>query len=329
MSKRLVPVILLCFAALSGLPLRLSAQIKPATTHFPFLRTLHNPAFYGIRDGISMAANYRNQWTQIEGAPQTVNLLGDAYLPGAHGGVGFNISHDRVGAYTHTSFNAGYNFILKVKDKYKIGIGVQAGADLAKLDGSKLITPDGDYTNGPDHQDDLLSDQVVRSVRPNLGIGVAFSWKYLDAGVSYTNIINAKDKFDGVNGQLRSRYGGMLEVYAGSEIPVGKDFHIRPSVVLNTDFVNLQTDVTLMAGFRHFLALGINVRGYNKNTFEALSPILKIEPVKHFGIIYSYDVNLNKLNPVNNGTHEITLNYYVPNSKLYKNPKSVNHPRFL
>jgi hypothetical protein len=170
---------------------------------------------------------------------------------------------------------------------------------------------------------------VVNSIRPNLGIGVSFSWKYLDVGVSYTNVINAKDKFDGAAAVLRSKYGSVLETYLGSRIDIGKNFSISPSVALNTDFVNLQTDITVMAGFRHFVALGINVRGYNKNTFEALSPILKLEPVKNFGIIYSYDVSLNKLNPVNNGTHEITLNYYVPNSKIYKNPKSINHPRFL
>ena len=310
-------------------PVLSMAQIKPISTHYPFLRTLNNPAFYGLNDGIYAAANYRYQWTKIEGAPQTFNLLGDAYIPAAHGGVGFNLSNDRVGAYSHTYFNAGYNFILKIKDKFKIGIGVSAGADFAKLDGSKLITPDGNYNSGIDHQDDLLSSQIVKSIRPNLGVGVSFSWKYLDVGVAYTNLINAKDKFKGVAGELHSRYGSVLETYIGSKIKVGKDFSISPSLVLNTDFINLQTDITLMAGYKHYVALGINVRGYNKNTFEALSPILKIEPVKNFGIIYSYDVSLNKLNPVNNGTHEITLSYYVPNNKIYKNPKSINHPRFL
>jgi type IX secretion system PorP/SprF family membrane protein len=306
-----------------------SAQIKPISTHYNFLRGLNNPAFYGLKDGISVAANYRYQWTKIEGAPQTLNLVGDAYLPSAHGGIGFNVSNDRVGAYSHTYFNAGYNFVLKIKDKFKIGIGVSAGADFAKLDGSKLVTPDGDYSNNPDHQDDLLSAQMMKTIRPNIGLGVSFSWKYLDVGVAYTNVINAKDKFKGTAGDLRSKYGSVLETIIGSKIDVGEHFTVMPSICLNTDFINLQTDITFMAGYEHYVALGVNVRGYNKSAFEALSPVLKIEPVKHFGIIYSYDVSLNKLNPVNNGTHEITLNYYVPNSKLYKNPKSINHPRFL
>ena len=84
-----------------------------------------------------------------------------------------------------------------------------------------------------------------------------------------------------------------------------------------------------MAGYKEYVYLGLNVRGYNKKAFESLSPVINIIPVKNLNIIYSYDVNLNKLAKINNGTHEVTLNYILPNSKMYKSPKIINNPRFL
>jgi hypothetical protein len=110
---------------------------------------------------------------------------------------------------------------------------------------------------------------------------------------------------------------------------VSKDFSIKPSLVLNSDFKEFQTDFSLMAGYKDFIFLGLNVRGYNKKSFESLSPIVSVNPVKNLKLVYSYDVSLNKLNQVNKGSHEITLNYLLPNNKLYKRPKSVNNPRFL
>ena len=189
-----------------------------------------------------------------------------------------------------------------------------------------MITPQG---NGSGLNDDLLSGQVQRSIRPDLTVGISLICKYLEAGIAYSNLINAKDKFKGEVGTLRPRYGGVFQVYVGSKIKIAKDFSVKPSFSLITDFKEFQTDISFLAGYKEYAMLGINVRGYNKKSFESLSPVLSVSPVKNFNVIYSYDVSLNKLNKVNSGSHEITLNYLLPNKKLYKNPKMINNPRFL
>lgn len=287
---------------------------------------LVNPAFYGSKNGINFGANYRHQWAKLEGQPQTINIFADANLPQIHGGIGFAINNDRLGAFNNTNFNVGYTFIQDVKNKLKISIGVSAGATFSKLDGLKLITPQG---NASGLNDDALSNQTQKSIRPNLTVGIAFIHKFIEAGIAYTNLINAKDKFNGESITLKPKYGSVLQTYITSKIKVSNNFSVKPSVVLNTDFKEFQTDFSFLAGYKEYLYLGLSVRGYNKKSFESLSPIVSVSPVKNFSIIYSYDVSLNKLNNVNKGSHEITLNYLLSNNKFFKNPKMINNPRFL
>lgn len=302
------------------------AQIQPATAHYMFNPQVINPAFYGSKDGINFGANYRHQWAKLDGQPRTINAFVDANLPQAHGGIGFSVTNDMLGAYNNSSLNVGYAFIQDIKKKFKIAIGLNAGVTFSKLDGTKLITPQG---NGHDLNDDFLSNQIQKSIRPNLAFGISFIHKYIEAGIAYTNLINAKDKFKGESETLKPKYGGVFQTYISSKIKVGKSFSVRPSLVLNTDFKEFQTDLSFMAGYKDYVSLGINVRGYNKKSFESLSPIIAVGPIKNICVIYSYDVSLSKLNAVNKGSHEITLNYILPNSKIYKSPKIINNPRFL
>ncbi|HNE49966.1 MAG: PorP/SprF family type IX secretion system membrane protein [Chitinophagales bacterium] len=302
------------------------AQIQQATSHYMFNPSINNPAFYGSQDGFNFGANYRHQWAKLDGQPATVNVFADAKFLQIHGGVGFTITNDRLGAFNNTSFKAGYTFIQDIKQKIKIAIGINAGATFSKLDGSKIITPEG--TNG-NLNDDYLSNVLQKSTRPDMTVGVAIFHKYIEAGINYTNIINLPDKFKGTTKTLKPKYGSVFQTYISSNVKIGTDFSIRPSLLLTTDFKELQTDISILAGYKNYLSVGLNARGYNKRAFESLSPIISVGPIKNICIVYSYDVSLNKLNLVNKGSHEITLKYFLPNSKIYNNPKVINNPRFL
>ncbi len=302
------------------------AQIQPISSHYMYNPQVVNPAFYGSHEGIRFGANYRHQWAKLEGQPKTIHIFSDAYLPQAHGAVGLQISNDMLGAYTNTSINVGYTFIQPIKDKIKIAIGLNTGFTTSKLDGTKLVTPEGDNTG---LNDDYLSGQIQRSFRPNLNIGFSIQHKNVEAGIAYSNVIQAKDKIEGVNNTLKTIYGGTFQIYASGKVIVGKGISIKPSMVINTDFKEIQTDFSFLVGYKEYVGVGLNVRGYNKRAFESLSPIISVGPIKNICIIYSYDVNLNQLSIVNKGTHEITLTYILPRNKIYKNPTIINNPRFL
>jgi hypothetical protein len=106
----------------------------------------------------------------------------------------FNITNDQLGAFNNTWLNVGYAFIQDIQHKFKITVGLNAGINISKLDGTKLITPQGTNT---DLNDDNLLNQQQQSFKPNLAIGLGIMYKYFDFGISYNNIINAKDNFRG------------------------------------------------------------------------------------------------------------------------------------
>lgn len=306
-----------------------NAQIVPISTHYTVLRDKYNPAFNGLEGGLGVVANYRTQWTELQKAPKTLNLVADIYLPQIKSGLGVNIANDRLGAYNQTAIALAYNFIQPIKEKFKIGIGIQAGANISKLNGNLLVTPQGDYTNGTNHNDNVLSNNIVKSVAPIFDFGIALHHKNFDIGVAVQNLINYKYKYEGSINNLNTSFGRTLNFTAKGKVDIGENIHIIPSVNMLTDFKNVQTDVTIMAGFKYFIDAGINVRGYNKNSFESLSPIIMIAPVKSLKLTYSYDFNLNALKQVNDGSHEISLSYFLDSKNLFKQPKMINHPRFL
>ncbi|HNN25010.1 MAG TPA: PorP/SprF family type IX secretion system membrane protein [Chitinophagales bacterium] len=315
-------ILLLCCTISSSI----FAQIQPATSHYMFQPQVANPAFYGTKNGINFGANYRHQWAALNGQPRTINAFADASIPAAHGGVGINLSNDMLGAYNILNINAGYTYIQALPKGIKLNIGLNIGATFSKLDGAKLTTPQG---IPGDLNDDILSNQVQKSTRPSITIGLALTHKFLEFGIAYTNAIQSKDKFKGENKTEALRYGATLQTYISSKIKIKADFFIRPSILLATDFKELQTEISVLGGYKNYITLGFNVRGYNKKAFESLSPIIGVGPLKNICIYYSYDVSLSHLKSVNKGSHEISLNYLLPNNKIYKNPKMINNPRFL
>jgi type IX secretion system PorP/SprF family membrane protein len=307
------------------------AQLKPISTHFSYLNELYNPAFYGIEEKYKFAANYRSQWVKLDGTPQTINALASFHLPSINSGIGINISNDRVGALNTTLIQAGYNYIIPIKQKIKIGIGVQAGFELTNLDGSKLTTPNGNYNSGINHNDDILNNATVKAFRPLLNVGVSLKSKYINVGIAYLNAINNKIKLNGNTTDLNTKYGSVLQTNLHLDLKINQNVSLQPAIMVNTDFINVQTDVQMLATYKSYLSLGANVRGYNKFSIESVSPIVKVNPIKKIdlGFIYSYDVNINTLKNVNKNTHEITIFYNMNSKNISKQPKFINNPRFL
>lgn len=306
----------------------LNAQISPLSSHYFRNEVIQNPAFAGKNESLNLIAGYRNQWTQLTGAPKSFYFNSDIYVSKINSGVGLGIWSEKIGAQSINSIKLSYAYIQPI-GKIKLSIGLQAGAVISKLDGSKLITPNGEYDNGINHNDPLLPIGNANSFRPDLGLGIAIQNATFNAGIAYSNLIDLSDKFNGDSGTISPNYDSPLNVYGSARILVGNNFSILPSILLKTDFKNIQTEITAMAAWKESFFLGISARGYNKNSFESLIPIIGGKVWKEMAIFYSYDVNLNKLNITNNGTHEISLGYSLPTKQFIKGAKVINNPRFL
>ena len=309
--------------------IQLSAQIFPVSSH-TFRNTLSfNPAFTGASDGLNLVAGYRNQWTGLEGAPKGFYVNGDLTLPRFRSGIGLSMWSEKIGVQNINSVNANYAYIQPL-GKIKLSVGVELGAVFSTLDGAKLITPNGVYENGGvNHEDPVLPASKVNSIKPSLGIGVLVQHDNFDFAIASMNLIDFSDKFTGIEEQLNANYERPFHVFLRGKINLGTKFDIQPSVSVLTDFKNWQTEISALASWQKTVYLGVSARGYNKNSFESLIPIVGGRLWKDLTLFYSYDVNLNSLKVANKGSHEVSLGYYIPSKKFFKGEKIVNNPRFL
>lgn len=306
------------------------AQTNPVSSHHGSNSVLVNPAMTGSHGGLGFLAGYRYQWTGVPGAPQTAYFSSDIYFDQARSAAGLQVVFDKLGAYTLSGLQLSYAYRQPVGE-WMLALGVNAGISLQGLDGSKLITPDGDYSGGtPNHNDDILPTDKSRSVRPELGVGMAWMWEdKLEAGLSLQNLINAATSLDGLSRSADLLWGRTFHVHATGHIPAGDQFSVHPSLSLRTDLNNLQADFSVLGGFRQMIFAGLGYRGYNKNSSGALIPMLAYKPTRNMQIMYSYDADIGTLRGFSSGSHELSLRYVMPVSFQAKSPAIIYHPRFL
>lgn len=91
------------------------AQQDPQYNLYQFNPLVINPAYAGARDGLSGAANVRNQWVGFDGAPKTSVLSVHSPILNKNIGVGMTILSDRIGPRNLVGFSGNFAYILKWK----------------------------------------------------------------------------------------------------------------------------------------------------------------------------------------------------------------------
>ncbi len=303
----------------------LNAQVFFNSTHIStWHQQFDQPALSGQSEGIRTFAAYRSQWVGLQGAPNTIFLGADMKLPLKNSSGGVFLSHDMAGATAITSAHVTYAYSIPIKSN-SISIGAKLGIVNMTLDGSKLVSP----SDNIGIEDPLISENKSSTIRPEVGIGVAFNHPIFFAHLFVNNIANFTSKLDGFDKQFNTSYGRYLGVGGGAEIPLSQKFSLNPSVLLRSDFVNYQFDISLSTTFLKKYTFGIGSRGYNKSSFESLFFITKIKLPKGIGLIYSYDLSINSIKLASNGSHEVSIQYIIPKKYVSNRTKIINHPRYL
>ena len=94
-------------------------------------RQADNPAWVGLKDDYSATLSYRNQFPQLAGAFETVQLAADWRLPkpGLHHALGLVVNQDRAGAVGYTRFGATaqYAYHTRLTRTLALSGGAQLG----------------------------------------------------------------------------------------------------------------------------------------------------------------------------------------------------------
>jgi type IX secretion system PorP/SprF family membrane protein len=287
-----------------------------------------NPAAAGLEKTLVATGGFRSQWVGLAGSPTTQYINVSLPLSIISSGIGIAVENESIGARHGLSAKASYNFIKKMGDA-QLSFGASAGILQGALDGSKLRTPEGDYNQGViDHQDKFLNSVNVRGIVPTIDAGVFFKNNRLDLGVSIANLTEPQltlEKQVVTQLQLKRHY----TAFAATRFDLFAGFTAHPSVLVRSDGKQTQVDFSTIFRYDNNFFVGTTFRGYSKTTQDALVVLggFKLNP--KLTVAYAYDITLSALKTVNNGSHEIVLQYNIGREfGKGKLPPIIYNPRF-
>lgn len=315
-----IVVILLGFSVLC------SAQQEQQNSQYMLSKYRINPAYAGLDYSLSIDAMIRSQYTGIAGQPRTQYLSGHIPAYFINGAIGFELYRATEGTFQHTSATGSYNYVHNLPFGF-LSTGLRLGVLQTDIDGSELRSQSGDYTsNAFNHNDPLLENTTFSGLTPIWELGVYLYMGKPQFGVSISRTPTLKQTIGNAEISLVSHIDAFMEY----SMDYSENIQILPSILLKSDFNIVQTDVSIIAEINGNVFGGVGVRGYNSSSIDAFTIMTGMNLGRNYRLSYSYDVGLSELKRVNEGSHEILLNYNL--KKLIgqgSNPKVEYNPRNL
>jgi type IX secretion system PorP/SprF family membrane protein len=315
------------FFILSMLLLQISvlSQQRPQFTQYMLNKYNENPAYGGLERSLSVFTSFRDQYSDFPGNPKTFYFGADMPFYLWNGAVGMTFMNQKAGVFSNSNLRISYNYVLGLPFGF-LSFGGRVGIDYLNVDGSGIITPQGNYEGTFNHNDPILEQTNFRGVGPSWELGSYFMGRNLQAGLTISEFPSHRYTV-GSSKYTRAFNASLFVMY---KIKLDENIEISPSCLIKADAAVVQADIGAIANINQSLTAGINLRGYSTSSFDALSVIIGTNLGKKYKVYYSFDFGLSELRKVNQGTHEIMLTYNL--QKLIGiglPPKIIYNPRDL
>jgi type IX secretion system PorP/SprF family membrane protein len=252
-----------------------------------------NPAYVGINDITEVNLNYRSQWVNLDGSPNTQSISFGTPVNDKIG-LGLSIVNDEVFVLKETDVYIDFSYKLKFSDSTDLYLGLKVGGSFINIDLNSL---------------GVMSDPVfmenVSNFNPNVGIGFYLKGKKYYINFSAPSLLKSKRyEKDGI---IVTEATDELHMYIGT----GYTFNLSENVELTPSLMSRfvkgapgSLDLTATAGFNKLFDLGLSYR-----IDESLSALglYKISDVVHFG--YAYEMTTTEVKDYSSGSHEFLLRF--------------------
>jgi len=309
----------------------LFAQQAPQYSLFLLNPYAYNPAFAGMENTLVATGVYRQQWSSLKGAPETQHLNLHLPLYVISSGIGFKAENDNIGAHRTTRALLTYSFQRELGRNSVLSIGVSGGYMQYALDGGKLRTPEGSYEPAGVflHNDPLLPEGKLSTGTPLFEAGIYFQWKDLALSVA-TQPVFAPALEAGNAGTFRLQPIRHFMTAVSYQFEVGRNLAVKPGVLLKTDIIETQTEISTIIRWRENIFAGASFRGLSSSARDAFVILGGLRLNERTTVAYSFDIPLSALEVANRGSHELLLRYElnkpIGTGKL---PPVIYNPRFF
>lgn len=316
----LVTILIINFSITMGF-----AQVRPQLSMYMLNKYSENSAYAGMERSINVVSSYRDQFSTLLGNPRTFYISADAPLFIWGGGVGFSFQNSSAGLIDLNHIRASFNKVYGTKMGF-LSVGARLGLQLLSIDGSNVITPEGNYESTVIHNDPFLDALPVNGLAPSWELSSYFYAQDFEVGLSIFDFPSHKVDL-GVGSFRFSPHFSLIGQYKWG---VSDDWDIRPNVLIKGQGNVWQTDISCLATFNKQTFGGVGLRGYNSTSLDAISVIFGTLVNQKTKIAYSYDFGLSSLGQVHQGSHEFTVSYNFQKAVgIGLPPKIIYNPRHL
>ncbi|HEX2967955.1 MAG TPA: PorP/SprF family type IX secretion system membrane protein [Bacteroidales bacterium] len=284
--------------------LQAHAQLPPSENFYNINPYSINPAATGLYESFSGYLDYRDQWSGLKGAPESIRF-------GLHGivssamGLGIKGAQTNTGVFKQTSVDLNYSYrIILNKDRESLSFGLLLGFFQYKVnfDNMKLAN---------ESDPAIYSSNTVNEAQVRTGFGVHYNLMDLNIHFAVPSLYST------VNGKFLQNINSLAtyDFYAGENI-----WRIQPAILYRYDEVRKsQAEISITGEWENKVWAMAGYRT-NKNIVTGIGI-----NIKTIGIGYSYEINRSELSTVASFSHEIilTFNTQMKLSKrgsLYRQP---------
>lgn len=288
----------------------LAQQQRPVRSMYMFDQLLINPAYAGSQVQLSATSIYRNQWVNLEGAPETVTASLQSSLLNNRMGLGLVVGKDVLGVHENLSLFASYAYKIPLVNGGSLSMGLQAGFDAIQSDFTRTTVPSANPNTGSQSGTNDPFYNATNAFNPNFGTGLFYTNRDFYAGISIPYILENDIIQDVESGNLATESVKNTRNYyvtGGMTFPMDPNFKVLASTLLRfQDGAPLSFDVNAIGVIKEVVGLG---GGYRLN--EGLIFLFELKINENFHVGYAYDRTVSDLGLVSNGSHEIMINYRI------------------
>ena len=282
------------------------AQQRSVFSTYIFNPLILNPGYAGSLDLFSAIVTNRNQWVNIDGAPNYQSVSLHTAWVNNRVGTGLVATRDAVGV--HEQYGVYGSYAYKVRFAHGVlAMGVQGGFDNRNSNYSVLSIRE---------QNDPVLAQDASKFNPNIGAGLYYANPKFFLGISVPYILNAKI-FNVENIASTEREARYYYLNTGAVIDINPSIKLNPSFLIRyQDRAPISFDINANLIFDDIVYAGISYRSGAAVVF-----LTQLVLNENFRFGYAYDTESGSLNAFTAGTHEIFLNYRIKIKNLKNNPQ--------
>lgn len=288
---------LLLTASLMVSVVSLYGQQIPLYSQYNENRFLYNPAQTGSKDDMLLHLLYRRQWTDIEGAPETIAGTFEGPIKSKKVGIGAYVYSDKTDIIERLGGQLTYSYFFNMGEDHRLGLGIGVGILQTRLDLQRaevIQAEDPLLTNGS-FQKGLAFDGSV---------GINYWFKGLSVGFSMPQLVQTELADVKSENPLSYQMARHYLTTASYEIGLadGK-FYIEPGVMFRSAKGNpFQVDVLAKFSYKRIVWLSAAYRYDYAVTVGA-----GVQVHDRVSVGYATDIAVNGISGYTAGTHEIMV----------------------